>query len=176
MNAKREEKVQQVKQLHEKFSSSTVAILMEFNGLNVSEMTELRQKLRGAKGELCVVKNTLARRATEGTGMAALPDVFQGPIAVTFGYADPVAPTKVLKEFTDKRPDRVKVKVGMVEGKVLDLKDLKRVASLPKKEVLVADLIGRMQSPINGLVGGLQGILRKLVYVMAAIQNKQTTK
>ncbi len=176
MNAKREEKARQVKELHEKFTSSTVAILMEFNGLNVSEMTELRQKLRGAKGELRVVKNTLARRATEGTNIAVSQDAFQGPIAVTFGYADPVAPTKVLKEFADKRPEKVKVKVGVVEGKVLDPKGLKLVAALPKKEVLIADLVGRMQSPINGLVGGLQGILRKLVYVMVAIQNQQTTK
>ncbi len=175
MKMKREEKQQLVNELHEKFSTATVAILTEFNGLSVSEMTELRQKLRGVKGELCVVKNTLARRAVEGTSMAATQDAFQGPIAVTFGYADPVAPAKILKEFVDKRTEKIKIKIGVVEGQVLDSKDLKRVASLPKKEVLIADLIGRMQSPISGLVGGLQGILRKFVYTLSAIQKKQTT-
>ena len=107
--------------------------------------------------------------------MTAAQDVFQGPIAVTFGYADPVAPAKILKEFVDKRTGKIKIKIGVVEGQVLDSKDLKRVASLPKKEVLIADLIGRMQSPMSGLVGGLQGILRKFVYTLSAIQNKQTT-
>jgi large subunit ribosomal protein L7/L12 len=172
---KREEKQQLVNELHEKFSTATVAILAEFNGLGVSEMTELRQKLRSVKGELRVVKNTLARRAAEGTSMTATQNAFQGPIAVTFGYADPVAPAKILKEFVDKRTEKIKIKIGVVEGQVLDAKDLKRVASLPKKEVLIAVLMSRMQSPMSGLVGGLQGILRKFVYALSAIQKKQTT-
>ncbi len=175
MKMKREEKQQLVNELHEKFSTATVAILMEFNGLGVSEMTELRQKLRGVKGELRVVKNTLARRAIEGTSMTATQDAFQGPVAVTFGYADPVAPARILREFVDKRTEKIKVKIGVVEGQILDAKDLKRVASLPKKEVLIADLMSRMQSPMHGLVGGLQGILRKFVYALSAIQKKQTT-
>ena len=175
MKMKREEKQQVVNELHEKFSTATVAILTEFNGLGVSEMTELRQKLRSVKGELRVVKNTLARRAAEGTSMTATQDAFQGPIAVTFGYADPVAPAKILKEFVDKRTEKIRVKIGVVEGQVLDAVGLKRVASLPKKEVLIADLMSRMQSPMSGLVGGLQGILRKFVYVLSAIEKKQTT-
>lgn len=175
MKMKREEKQQVVDDLHEKFSTATVAILTEFNGLGVSEMTELRQKLRAVKGELRVVKNTLARRAAEGTSMTATQEAFQGPIAVTFGYADPVAPARILKEFVDKRTEKIKVKIGVVEGQVLDAAGLKRVASLPKKEVLIADLMSRMQAPMSGLVGGLQGILRKFVYVLSAIQKKQTT-
>jgi len=175
MKMKREEKQQLITELHEKFSTASVAILMEFNGLGVSEMTELRQKLRGAKGELQVVKNTLARRAADGTNMKATQDAFQGPTAVTFGYGDPVAPARILKEFVDKRTEKVKVKIGMVEGQVLDATGLKKVASLPKKEVLIADLMSRMQSPMYGLVGGLQGILRKLVYALSAIRDKPTT-
>jgi large subunit ribosomal protein L7/L12 len=175
MKMNREEKQQLVNELHEKFSTATVAILMEFNGLSVSEMTELRQKLRGVKGELRVVKNTLARRAIEGTSMTATQDAFQGPVAVTFGYADPVAPARILREFVDKRTEKIKVKIGVVEGQVLESKDLKRLASLPRKEVLIADLMSRMQSPMSGLVGGLQGILRKFVYALSAIQKKQTT-
>jgi ribosomal protein L10 len=176
MKMKKEEKQQLVNELHEKFSTATVAILMEFNGLGVSEMTDLRQKLRGVKGELRVVKNTLARRATEGTSMTATREAFQGPIAVTFGYADPVAPAKILKEFVDKRTEKIKVKIGVVEGQVLDSKGINMVASLPKKEVLIAVLMSRMQSPMSGLVGGLQGILRKLVYALSAIREKQTAE
>lgn len=173
---KREEKQRRVNELHEKFLTSTVAILMEFSRLNVAETTELRRKLREAKGELCVVKNTLARRAVEGTRMAVTRDAFQGPIAVTLGYADPVRPTQILNEFVDKRAEKIKVKVGMVEGQILDSKGLKWVASLPTKKVLVAELISRIQSPINGLVGGLQRLLRKFLYVMVAIQNQRTTR
>jgi ribosomal protein L10 len=176
MKMKRDEKQVLVDELHEKFSTATVSILMEFNGLGVSEMTELRQKLRGVKGELRVVKNTLARRAVEGTSMTATREAFQGPIAVTFGYADPVAPAKILKEFVDKRTDKLKVKIGVVEGQVLDSMGIKRVASLPKKEVLISDLMSRMQSPMYGLVGGLQGILTKLVYALSAVREKQAAK
>lgn len=173
MTLNREQKQQMVEELHKKFSTSTVAILMEFKGLDVLEMTELRQKLRGAKGELRVVKNTLARRAAEGTTMAPNGALFEGPIAVTFGYADPVAPAKVVREFIEKRADRIKVKAGVIEGQIVDAKGIRSVAALPRKEVLVADVIGRLQSPIRGLVGGLQGILRSLVYVMAAVRDKQ---
>jgi len=176
MKMKREEKQQLVNELHEKFSTATVAILTEFKGLGVSEMTELRQKLRGAKGELRVVKNTLAKRAAEGTTVSAAREAFQGAIAVTFGYEDPVAPARILKEFVDKRTEKIKVKIGVVEGQVLDAKGLKAVALLPKKEVLIADLLSRMQSPVSGLVCGLQGIIRKFVYTVSAIRDQQSTK
>jgi large subunit ribosomal protein L7/L12 len=176
MKMKRQEKQQLVNELHEKFSTATVAILTEFKGLGVSEMTELRQKLRGVKGELRVVKNTLAQRAAEGTNVSATREAFQGPIAIAFGYDDPVAPARILKEFVDKRTEKIKVKIGVVEGQVLDSKGLKAVASLPKKEVLIADLLSRMQSPVSGLVGGLQGIIRKFVYAVSAIRDQQSTK
>jgi len=176
MKMKREEKQRQVDELHEKFLTAKMAILTEFKGLAVSEMTELRQKLRGAKGELRVVKNTLARRAAEGTNVSPTQEAFQGAIAVAFGYDDPVAPAKILKEFVDKRSEKIKVKIGVVEGQVLDSKGLKAVASLPKKEVLIADLLSRMQSPVSGLFGGLQGIIRKFVYAVSAIRDQQSTK
>lgn len=176
MTMKRLEKEQLVQELRDKFSSATVTILTEFNGLDVSEMTELRQKLRSAEGELRVVKNTLARRAAEGTNAAAAQASFQGPVAVAFGYADPVAPARILKEFIEKRSEKIRIKIGVVEGQVLDPKGLKRVASLPKKEVLIAELVSRVQSPLSGLVGGLQGIIRKFVVAVTAIRDQQATK
>jgi len=176
MNQNREIKQQRVDELREKFSKATMAVVMEFSGLGVLEMTELRHKLRAAKGELQVVKNTLARRAAEGTIMTATQEAFQGPIAVTFGYADPVAPAKILKEFVDTRTEKIKVKIGVIEGQVLDSKSIKMFASLPKKEILIADLMSRMQSPMRGLVGGLQGILTKLVLALSAVRDQQTGK
>ena len=99
MPLKRDQKPEVVSQLHEKFSNSAVAILVGFNGLDVAEMTELRQKLREVKGEFRVIKNTMALRAIEGTELADARGAFEGPVAVTFGYGDPVAPAKVLKDF-----------------------------------------------------------------------------
>ena len=175
MSMNRTEKEQQVSELHEKFSSCNLAILIEFNGLDVAEITELRKRLRGTQSELRIIKNTLALRAAEGTHLAVPAEVFQGPTAVTFGYADPTPTAKVLKEFADKRADKIKFKVGLIEGQILDPNALKRVASLPKKEVLLADLVRRLQFPITGWVGGLHGILRKLVFVVAAVRDKQGT-
>ncbi len=172
---KREEKKQAVADLHEKFSRSTVAILMEFRGLDMTEMTELRRKLRSVKGELRVVKNTLARRAAEGTGMAGSREAFKGPIAVTFGFDDPVSPMKVLGEFIDKRAEKVKVKLGIVEGRVMDAGTLKVLASLPKKEILISNLIGRLKGPMTGLIWGLNGLLRNLVVVLDAVGEKKSS-
>ncbi len=173
MKAVREEKIKAVENLHEKFSTSKVAVLVEFSGLSVSEITELRNDLRKAKGELMVVKNTLARRAVEGTALSEAADAFTGPIAVTFGYHDPVAPVKVLKKFSDKVKGKTKLKVGVVEGVFVDDAEIQRVADLPSKEALLSSLVGGLQSPITGLVMGLQGIIRQVVYVLSAIQEKK---
>ena len=173
MTVVREEKKQAVEELHKKFSTSKVAILVEFTGLSVSEITDLRNDLRKAKGELKVVKNTLARRAVEGTGLSGSVDAFTGPIAVTFGYEDPVSPVKVLKKFGSKVKGKTKLKVGIVEGVLVDTDEINRVADLPSKEVLLSTLVGRLQSPMTGLVMGLQGIIRQVVYVLSAIQEKK---
>src|SRR5438034_396584 len=95
---KREEKAKRVEELHERFSKATVAILSSFSALSMEELTQLRQKLRGVKAELTVVKNTLAVRAVEGTGLAPAKNVFKGPIAVTIGYDDPILPAKILQD------------------------------------------------------------------------------
>lgn len=173
MTAVRERKQQVVKDLHKKFSEAKVAILMEFSGLSVADMTELRRKLRKQKGELKVVKNSLARRAVEGTALSEAADAFKGPIAVTFGFEEPVGPAKVIKEFTDEVKGKAKIKVGIVEGNFSDEQAINRVAALPKKEVLLATLVNRMQSPITGLVCGLQAIIRQVVIVLAAVQEKK---
>lgn len=173
MKAVREEKKQAVEDLHEKFSTAKVAVLVEFSGLSVSEITELRNDLRKARGELKVVKNTLARRAVEGTTLSEAADAFTGPIAVTFGYEDPVGPVRILKKFSDKVKGKTKLKVGMVDGAFVDGGEINRVADLPSKEVLLSSLVGSLQSPIAGLVMGLQGIIRQVVYVLSAIQEKK---
>lgn len=172
---KKEEKATAVAELNEKFGRARLAILTECTGLPVNHMTELRKQLRGVKAEYKVVKNTLAVRAAEGTMLAEAKAHFKGPLGVVIGYDDPVLPAKVLREFiqAEKRDEKIKITVGVLEGKLLQAAQLAAVAKLPKKEVLIAMLLSAMQGPVRGLVYALSGVLRGLVGVISAIQDKK---
>jgi len=172
---KKEEKVTAVAELTEKFARARLAILTECVGLPVNEVTELRKQLRGAKAEYRIVKNTLAARAAEGTVVAGLKGHLKGPTGVVIGYDDPVLPTKVLKDFigAEKREEKIRMTAGVLEGKILQPSELAAVATLPKKEVLVAMLLSAMQGPIRGVVYTLSAVLSKFVRVIAAIQDKR---
>ncbi len=141
----------------------------------VNQMTELRRQLRGAKAEYCVIKNTLAVRASAGTILAEAKPHFKGPTGLVIGYDDPVLPAKILRDFIqgEKRAEKIKVTVGVLEGKLVQAADLAAIAQLPKKEVLIAMLLSAMQGPIRGVVYALSGVLSKFVRVIAAIQDKK---
>lgn len=172
---KKEEKTTAIAELAEKFGRARLAILTECVGLPVNHMTELRRQLRGVKAEYRVVKNRLAARATEGTSLGEIRGEFKGPLGMVIGYDDPVLPTKVLREFigAEKRDEKMRITVGVLEGKVLQPEALVEVAKLPKKEVLVAMLLSAMQGPIRGVVYTLNAVLSKFVRVIAAIQDKK---
>jgi large subunit ribosomal protein L7/L12 len=138
-------------------------------------VTELRRQLRGAKAEYRVVKNTLAARAVEGTTLAGLAAHLKGPTGIVIGYDDPVLPTKVLRDFigAEKRAEKIRMMVGVLEGKVVKPTELAAVAQLPKKEVLIAMLLSAMQGPIRGVVYALNAVLSKFVRTIAAIQDKK---
>lgn len=172
---KKEEKAAAVAELHEKFSRAKLTVMTECAGLPVNQITELRKQLRGAKAELRVVKNTLAIRASEGTTVSVAKDAFKGPLAVVIGYDDPVLPAKILKDFlkAEKRDEKMRITTGVLEGKRLEPMQLVAVANLPSKEVLLSMLLSALQGPIRGVVFTLSGILRKLVGIMVAIQEKK---
>jgi large subunit ribosomal protein L7/L12 len=172
---KKEEKATAVAELTEKFGRARLAILTECVGLPVNQMTELRKQLRGAKAEYRIVKNTLAARATDGTALAGLKGYLKGPTGVVIGYDDPVLPTKVLRDFigAEKRDEKIRITIGMLEGKIVQSAELAAVAKLPKKEVLIAMLLSALQGPIRGVVYTLSAILSKCVRVIAAIQDKR---
>jgi large subunit ribosomal protein L7/L12 len=172
---KKEDKAVAVAELAEKFSRARLAILTECAGLPVNQVTELRKQLRGAKAEYRVVKNTLAARACEGTSLAGAKPHFKGPLGVVIGYDDPVLPTKVLRDFiqAEKREEKIRITVGILEGKIVQPAELAAVAKLPKREVLVAMLLSAMQGPVRGLVYALSGVLSGIVRVVAAIQDKR---
>jgi large subunit ribosomal protein L7/L12 len=122
-----------------------------------------------------VIKNTLAARASAGTALADAKPHFKGPTGLVIGYDDPVLPAKILRDFIqgEKRAEKIKVTVGVLEGKLVQAADLAAIAQLPKKEVLIAMLLSAMQGPIRGVVYALSGVLSKFVRVIAAIQDKK---
>lgn len=122
-----------------------------------------------------VVKNTLAVRASEGTILSGVTAYLKGPTGLVIGYDDPVLPAKILRDFilAEKREQKIKITIGVLEGKVVQPAELAAVAKLPKKEVLIAMLLSAMQGPARGLVYTLSAVLSKFVRVIAAIGDKR---
>ena len=166
------EKEKVVEALHEKFSRARAVLLTDFRGLDVSAMSELRGQLRGASVEYKVVKNSLMTRAADGTDMALLKEHFVGPCAVALSYEDSVAPAKILMKFSESQP-QLEVKVGVVEGQVVDLAGIKRLSKLPSREVLLAQLLSVMNAPATGLVTVLSGVMRNFMGTIEAIKRQR---
>jgi large subunit ribosomal protein L10 len=166
---KRMQKEKIVEALHEKFSKAKTALLTDFRGLNMSAISELRSQLRDASVEYQVVKNTLAARASEGTDMSLLKDHFSGPCALALSYEDPVAPAKVLTKFSEENK-ALEIKVGIVDGRVIDLDGIMRLSKLPSEEELLAKLLMTLNAPITGFVTVLGGVLRNFMGVLEAIK------
>lgn len=170
--ARKEQKAEQVDLLTEKLKKAKVAVLTDYRGLTVSQIQELRGKLRGGDVEYRVIKNTLARRAAEAAGYPALKDELKGPVAIAFGYDDLSVASKLINEFV--RTTRLKVDVvgGLVEGRVFSADQVKQLADLPSRDALIAQLMGTLQSPVSQLVGIMQTPLQQLLGVLEAYKNK----
>ena len=142
------EKKEAIDELHEKFARAKTAVITGYAGINVEQITELRSKLRASKVEYRVVKNTLARKAAEGTGLEPLKDHFVGPVGIALGFEDVVAPAKVLSEFS-KTQAKLVLKVGVLDGKLLKQADIKALASLPSLNSLRGKIVGLLQAPAS---------------------------
>jgi len=165
----RREKEAIVATMQEKFKDTPMAVLTKFTGLNVQQMTTLRRELRDVGAEYMVVKNTLLRLAAKDTGMALLSDHFRGPIAIALWGGDPVAVVKVMTEFSQEYP-AFEIRAGLLEGHVLTPEQVKRLASLPSREVLIAQLLSMLQALPTRLVRALNAPLQKLVWTVNAIK------
>jgi len=149
---------------------SSGAILTDYRGLTVAEITELRKRLRDTEAEYHVVKNTLFKRAlTDGE---SLNTFLEGPTAIAFALKDPVAPTKVLLDFIREKR-KASVKAGWIDGRLFNEEQLTALSKLPPRDFLIAQVIGGIQAPITGLVGTLNGIITNFVYTLQAIADKQ---
>ncbi|MFA7468374.1 MAG: 50S ribosomal protein L10 [Desulfotomaculaceae bacterium] len=173
MPISRQEKEEMLQQLKGKMEASQLIILAEYKGLNVEAMTKLRRKLRGVGGEIKVAKNTITKLAAKEAGLDDLNVYLEGPVAMTFGFDDPVAPAKVMNDFA-KEYKLLDIKAGILEGRIIDPQAIKALADLPSREVLLAKVLGGMQTPMYGFAGALQGLLRNLVYVLDAVREKKS--
>lgn len=167
-----ESKKQFVKDLKVRLEKSCVVILTDYKGLDVEAMTELRAKLREAQVEYEVVKNTMLRLASEGTGVEAIKDSFVGPSAIAMSFEDPVAPAKVLTEFV-KDHDKLEIKIGVMDGKVMDLSAIKALSDLPSREQLLATVLSAMNAVPTSLVTALSDVPRRMVNVLQAIKDQK---
>ncbi len=170
--ARKEQKAEQVEVLTEKLRKAKVALLTDYRGLTVTQLQELRGKLRTGDVEYRVVKNTLARRAAEAAGVPALQSELEGPIAIAFGYDDLSMPSKLINEFVRSTRLKLDVKGGLVEGRVFTPDQVKQLADLPSRETLIAQLMGTLQSPVGQLVGLMQTPVQQLVGVLDAYKTK----
>ena len=170
--ARKEQKAEQVELLSEKLKKAKVAVLTDYRGLTVSQIQELRGKLRSGDVEYRIVKNTLARRAAEAAGVPALQSELEGPVAIAFGYDDLSLPSKLINEFVRSTRLKVDVKGGLVEGRVFSPEQVKQLADLPSRETLIAQLLGTLQSPVGQLVAIMQTPHQQLLGVLNAYKNK----
>ena len=168
----RPEKVKIVEGLAGQFSSAGTVFVADYTGLSVTDITDLRAQLRKAGVSMRVAKNTLLRLAAQQAGLPELSNHFTGPTAVAFGKKDPVAGAKVLHEFYT-RLARPRVRAFVVERKRYSGDDLKALAALPPREVLLSQLLAAIESPIAGFVGTLNAVIRDFIGTIDALAKKK---
>ena len=162
-----------IKLIKEKVDKAQVAIVTEYKGLSVEEITKLRRALQKDGGDYMVTKNTLAKIAVKDTAYEALTDALKGPIALAFGFADQVAPAKVLSKFI-KETKKGEILGGVLDGQWLSADDAKALANIPSKEELYAKMLGCINSPASGIVGGINGVMSALVRAVAAVRDQKS--
>ncbi|MDJ0884521.1 MAG: 50S ribosomal protein L10 [Desulfobacterales bacterium] len=169
---KLDQKQKIVASLREKFETAQVVIVTDYKGLDVAQMNDLRRKLREAEVEYQVVKNTMLIRASKDTDVAQLADTFKGPSAIALAFADPVSPAKVLTQFA-KDNDKLEIKAGVMNGKLLDLSAITALSKLPSREELLAQVLAAMNAVPQSLVSALADAPRRLVNVLNAVKDQK---
>lgn len=168
------EKQATVSELTQKLGQVKGAVLINYRGLTVAQDTKLRRKFREAGVEYKVVKNTLTRIAAQEVGISGMESYLEGPTAMASSSTDPVAPAKIISEFIkESKLQNIEIKAGLVEGRVIDANGVKALASLPPREVLIAQVLAGFQTPIVGIVNVLQGTIRNAVGVLEAIRKQK---
>jgi large subunit ribosomal protein L10 len=163
------EKSELVDSIREKFERADATFLTEYRSVKADVMSDFRKDLRDASVEFKVVRNTLARRAASGTAGEHLSEHFNGPVALVFSYGDAAVAAKKLTEFAKDNPG-LKFRAGVLGGDPIGIDEIKGLAALPSRDVLLGKLLGSISSPMLGIVGVLSGLPRSLVYTLNAIK------
>ena len=168
-----EKKAEKIRDLEATFKKSTSGVIADYRGIRTQDLTALRRKLRDAGLELKVVKNTLAKIATDKAGKSALGSIFQGPIAVTFGYKDDTTAAKAMTDYARSiRDSPIKIKGGFLGGSLISAAEVITLATLPPKSILVARVLGGMQGPIAGFVSQLSAPIQGFMNVLEQRRKK----
>jgi len=168
----RDDKLAIVSELNDSFNRSKFTVVADYCGLKVSELQKIRVELKNCDSEIRVAKNTLLKRAVTDTGNAALSDDFSGTTAVVMGYADPVAPAKVVTKFADDHKKFI-IRCAALDGEKIGVEELIALSKLPTKDVLLGQLLSTWSSVPTGLVQVLSGVPRTFVYALQAIKDQK---
>ena len=159
--------------IKDKIDRAQVAIVTNFNGLTVEEITKVRRALQKEDGDYMVTKNTLAKIAIKGTPYEVLADVFTGPVAIAFGFKDQVMPAKALSKFI-KETKKGEIIAAALDGKLLSAAEAKALATIPSKEEIYAKMLGCVNSPATGIVGSINAVMASLTRAVAAVRDQKS--
>lgn len=166
-------KQEKIEAMKENFAKAKVAVVTEYRGLTVEEITKLRRTLQKENSDYMVTKNTLAKIASKGTDFEVLADALKGPVAIAFGFGDEVTPAKVLTKFI-KEAKKGQIIAAALDGKLLDAKETAKLAELPSKEELYAKMLGSINSPATGIVGAVNAVMSGLVRAMDQVAKQKS--
>lgn len=167
------EKQELVEHLRSHFQKSSAVLCVEFRGVTVEQITRFRRQIQDVSGNYQVVKNTLAKRAAAETPFQGVSEFLVGPTGIVFCPGEPMDSAKIVTKFAEETKGALHIKGGVVDGAVFDAKGIEKIATLPPRQEMLAQLVGGLQAPISGLVGTLEGITREFVYTVQAIADKK---
>ena len=159
--------------IKEKIDKAQVAVVSEYTGLSVEEITKLRRELQKEGGDYMVTKNTLAKIAIKGTPYEVLAETLKGPIAIAFGFTDQVAPAKVLSKFI-KDTKKGEIIAAAMDGQLMSAEEAKALANLPSREELYAKMRGCINSPASGIANSVNAVMSSLVRAVAAVRDQKS--